>query len=177
MHKILLILGMLFDGKPMSGYDINFVLRQIGELYKDLKKANIYYLLDKLNSEGNLKMYIEQTEHGPQKEKFVYTITEEGKKYYKKLLRETFSNYETLHSGIDVAIALIPHLERKEVIDLLILRKENVLKKKEILLSQMKDAKQRGEFHVLSFDHIITLTDAELQWLEKTINHLNMKFT
>lgn len=176
MHKTLLILGLLFEGRPMSGYDINFILRKIGVLYQELKKANIYYLLDKLNSEGKLKMSIEQTGHGAQKEKFLYSITDEGKEYYKILLRKTFSTYDTLHSSIDVAIALIPHLEKNEVLDLLEKRKENILDKKEILLKQRESSKIRGEFHALAFDHILHLTEADLSWVDKTILKLSENY-
>lgn len=161
----------------MSGYDINYILRQIGELYKELKKANIYYLLDKLNSEGKLKMFIEQTEHGPQKEKFLYTITDQGKEYYKVLLRKTFSTYDTLHSSIDVAIALIPHLEKNEVLDLLEKRKKSIVDKREILLKQKEGSRIRGEFHVLAFDHILHLTEADLCWIDKTILKLTESYS
>lgn len=175
MHKILLILGLLFEGQSMSGYDINNIIRQIGELYKDLKKANIYYLLDKLNSDEKLKMYVEQTEHGNQKEKFLYTITDQGKDYYKKLLKKTFLEYDSLHSSIDVAISLIPHLEKSEVLDLLSQRRTNISIKIRSLLEQCENTKVRGEYHSLAFEHILHLTDADLSWIDQTIIRLSKK--
>ena len=44
MHKSLLILGLLVH-RPLHGYELHRIVRAHGELYTDLKKANLYYLL------------------------------------------------------------------------------------------------------------------------------------
>ena len=44
LHKSLLILGLLVH-RPLHGYELHRIVRAHGELYTDLKKANLYYLL------------------------------------------------------------------------------------------------------------------------------------
>ena len=50
MHKLLILLGLLHQG-PLHGYELHRIVRAHGELYTDLEKANLYYLLDRLAKE------------------------------------------------------------------------------------------------------------------------------
>jgi DNA-binding PadR family transcriptional regulator len=44
---------MLFR-RPFHGYELYQIIRAHGELYADPKKANLYYLLDRLAKKGDL---------------------------------------------------------------------------------------------------------------------------
>jgi DNA-binding PadR family transcriptional regulator len=44
---------MLFR-RPLHGYELYQIIRAHGELYADPKKANLYYLLDRLAKKGDL---------------------------------------------------------------------------------------------------------------------------
>src|SRR5690242_19416061 len=81
MHKTLHLLGLLLAG-PKSGYDLHRILRAHGELYADLKKANVYYLLDRLARDGFLSVQSEPGARGPRGERLIYTMTESGRERF-----------------------------------------------------------------------------------------------
>jgi len=87
MHKILLILGLLHHG-PLHGYELHRIIRAHGELYADLKKANLYYLLDRLAADGYLHVDVEPGARGARGERLVYTLTDAGRDRFDTLLRE-----------------------------------------------------------------------------------------
>src|SRR5579884_2444623 len=100
MHKILLLLGMLFP-RPLHGYELYQIIQAHGELYADLKKANLYYLLDRLAKDGYLDMEVEAGARGVRGERLIYTITDQGRTHFYQLLRETLLQYEPVHTGIE----------------------------------------------------------------------------
>src|SRR5713226_7824384 len=100
MHKLLLLLGLLRQG-PLYGYELHRIVRAHGELYTDLKKANLYYLLDRLARDGYLDVQVEPGARGPRGERIIYTITAKGREYFEHLLRGVLRTYEPVHTGID----------------------------------------------------------------------------
>jgi DNA-binding PadR family transcriptional regulator len=86
MHKTLHLLGLLLNG-PKSGYDLHRILRAHGELFADLKKANVYYLLDRLAKDRYLTVEAEPGARGPRRERLVYSITDQGRAHFEELLR------------------------------------------------------------------------------------------
>src|SRR5215472_12903391 len=126
MHKVLLILGMLLRG-PLYGYELHRIVRAHGELYADLKKANLYYLLEQLAKDGFLSVTAEAGTRGARGERLVYTLTEQGRKHFLQLLRETVTSYEPVHIGVDTAIVFLSTLQPEEGIDLLQQRRQAVV--------------------------------------------------
>ncbi len=92
MHKGLLILGLLHN-HPLSGYDLHRIVRAHGELYTDLKKANLYYLLDRLAKDGYVKVRAEPGARGPRGERLVYSSTKKGRERFIELLYEILRNH------------------------------------------------------------------------------------
>ncbi len=90
MHKILLLLGLLLR-RPLHGYELHRIVRAHGELYADLKKGNLYYLLDRLAAEGYLKVQAEPGTRGARGERVIYELTDQGRARFKTLLREVLS--------------------------------------------------------------------------------------
>ena len=78
MHKILLLLGLLLR-RPLHGYELHRIVRAHGELYADLKKGNLYYLLDRLAAEGYLKVQAEPGTRGARGERVIYELTDQGR--------------------------------------------------------------------------------------------------
>jgi len=61
----------------MHGYELHRVVAAHGELYADLKKANVYYLLDRLATDGYVLVRTEPgAPGGARGERLVYEITE-----------------------------------------------------------------------------------------------------
>jgi DNA-binding PadR family transcriptional regulator len=175
MHKTLLILGLLLRG-PLHGYELYRVIQTHGELYADLKKANLYYLLDRLALAGDLVVETEAGARGPRKERLVYTLTDQGREHFLALLREILLSYEVIHTGVGTAIVFLSHLPPSEGIKLLEERRRII-------------AARRAQFPVqplteasplvhISLDHMISLIDAELAWVDRSLAYLrNLDWT
>ncbi|MBA2681426.1 MAG: PadR family transcriptional regulator [Ktedonobacteraceae bacterium] len=170
MHKVLLILGLLLRG-PLHGYELYRIIEAHGELYADVKKANLYYLLDRLADEGDLEVEIESGAQGPRRERLVYTLTNQGREHFLKLLREILLTYEVIHTSVDTAIVFLSHLPLAEGIELLEERRRIV-------------AARRAQFPPLpstdtaplvriSIDHMVSLIDTELAWIDRSIAYLS----
>jgi DNA-binding PadR family transcriptional regulator len=84
VHKVLMLLGILRQG-PMSGYDLHRFVRAHGAVSADLKKANVYYLLERLAADGYLHAHAEASAHG---ERLLYSLTDLGRARFDELLRE-----------------------------------------------------------------------------------------
>lgn len=98
-----LVLGML-DVQPMSGYDIQQVLRlSDAERWGGVLIGSIYHALKKMEKEGLVAVdSIEQTGH---RQKAIFKITEKGQDHLKQLvgkcLEASSVNYpSTLYSGL-----------------------------------------------------------------------------
>jgi DNA-binding PadR family transcriptional regulator len=97
MHKRLIILGLLLLG-PLSGYRVHQIVTAHGGLHRDLKKANVYYLLSRMEQGGLLLVQAEAGARGPRRERLVYSVTEHGRREVQALLRQVLRDYEPVHS-------------------------------------------------------------------------------
>ena len=113
MHKLLMLLGLLRQG-PMSGYDLHRFVRSHGTVSADLKKANVYYLLDRLAADGYLHVQAEAGARGPRGERLIYTLTDLGRARFDELLREVLRSYDTVHTGVDVAVMFLGQLTQDD---------------------------------------------------------------
>src|SRR5215472_11687934 len=102
MYKQLMLLGLLLE-QPMYGQQIREVIENHHRLFADfIKKPTIYYQLDRLARDGYLSVRKETVEApgtGPAhdelapREREVYYITDKGRAYFYKLLRETVGTH------------------------------------------------------------------------------------
>ena len=118
MHKVLLLLGLLLQG-PMYGYELNRIVRAHGALFTDLKKANLYHLLDILAREDSLTVKTETGARGRRGERLIYTLTAKGRTRFQQLLEEQVRSYEISHTGMEVAIVFLTCLPLEQAISLL----------------------------------------------------------
>jgi DNA-binding PadR family transcriptional regulator len=168
LHKRLLILGLLLEG-PLTGYDLHRIVAAHGELYRDLKKANLYYLLDRMAQEGFVEMRAESGARGPRGERLIYALTLAGRAEMVTLLRSVLQSYEPVHSGIDVAIVMLDHLPRTEALSLLEKRLDEVAARRHQLAHELgAHAKEPGS----AADHLLILVDAELRWIRRAVHRI-----
>jgi DNA-binding PadR family transcriptional regulator len=168
MHKRLLILGLLLGG-PLTGYDLHRVIAAHGEIYRDLKKPNLYYLLDRMAQEGLVEMNAETGARGPRGERLVYSITKAGRARILDLLRGVLSSYEPIHSGVDVAIVLLDQLPKREAAALLEQRLDQVISRRhQISLELSQGGREPGS----AGDHLLTLVGAEARWLKRAVSRI-----
>lgn len=173
MHKNLLLLSLLLAG-PKSGYELHRVVREHGELYADLKKANVYYLLEHLAEYGYLERQAESGAPGPRGERLIYSLTEKGREKFEDLLRQVLRTYEPLPSTIGAAVVLVSHLPQDEAIRLLEERRETIAERR-AKVAALTSAEIQDTLVGLAIDHLLALIDADLTWTDRTLGRLRHK--
>lgn len=168
MHKRLLLLGSLRE-RPLTGYEVTQLLAAHGDLYSDLKKGNVYYLLDRMAREGLVAVKAESGARGPRRERLIYSLTATGKRELLALLRQEIESYQPLHGGVEVAAVLMDQLPKSEAQTLLRRRLAAVKDSRQNLLRMLGRA---GKAPGSAGDHMLLLADAELRWLERAIGRL-----
>lgn len=171
MHKVLLLLGMLLHG-PLYGYQMHQIVRAHGELYADLKKANMYYLLENLAKDGYLRVEVEPGARGARGERLIYTITEPGRAHFHQLLREMLLNYEMVHTGIETAVVFLSYLTPEEGMTLLQKRHQIIQEKRAQVVADGSLPEANSPLVAIAVDHLVSLIDAELAWIERSLAYL-----
>jgi DNA-binding PadR family transcriptional regulator len=168
MHKQLMLLGLL-QRRSFHGYELNRIVQAHGELYADLKKANVYYLLDRLAKEGYVEMAAESGARGNRGERLVYTRTEKGKQRFGELLRAVLADFSPAHSGLDVAVIYLNQLPREEATAILQARRDAIAVRREQVAAEFRDITAGPLPARLAADHLLTMIDAELGWAERAL--------
>jgi DNA-binding PadR family transcriptional regulator len=171
MHKILILLGLLRQG-PLHGYELHRIVRAHGELYTDLKKANLYYLLDRLTKEGYLSVQVEGGTRGASGERLIYTLTDQGRSRFDALLREILLTYEPGHTGVGSAVVYLAQLPPAEGLALLEERRQVVAERRGRVVAGQGDCPITGPLVHIANDHLISLIDAELAWIDRSLAYL-----
>ncbi len=171
MHKVLLLLGLLLRG-PLYGYELHRVVRAHGELYADLKKANLYYLLERLASEGSLQVQAEPGTRGARGERLIYELTDQGRMRFTELLREILQTYEPVHTGVETAIVFLSYLPPADGLRLLIERRQAVAARRATVAADIGNQENNGPLVRIAGDHLLSLIDAELAWLDRSLAYL-----
>jgi DNA-binding PadR family transcriptional regulator len=170
VHKNLLLLGLLLSG-PKTGYELYRIIQEHGDLYADLKKANVYYLLDHLAQYGYLDVQAESGARGPRRERLVYSLTEKGRTRFDDLLRRVLSTYEPVPSTIGAAVVFLSHLGQDEAVGLLEERRQSVIDQRTQVADFRSD--ERPDTLVdLALDHLLALIDADLAWTDRALKQL-----
>jgi DNA-binding PadR family transcriptional regulator len=170
-HKRLLLLGLLREG-PRHGYELNRVVRAHGTIYADLGRANIYYLLERMAGEGLVAVEEVAGARGSRGSRLVYRITDTGRARFTDLLRSELTAYDAIHPGVDVAIVLADSLPRPETIDLLRRRREIVAARQAEITAELAAVPAGALLPKIAADHLRTLVDAELTWIDHALTTL-----
>lgn len=181
MYKQIMLLGLLME-MPMYGQQIREVIETHHDVFADfIKKPTIYYQLDRLAHDGYLEIRRESVEAPGTgaahtdfalRERDMYYITEAGKRHFAQLLRDTLSAYTPGLSSVDASLFFLHHVRAGEAVTLLQERYGTVTHHRAIVIKQMESEHVQDDAHKLVNDHKLTLLDAELRWLERTIEHL-----
>jgi DNA-binding PadR family transcriptional regulator len=176
MHKVLILLGLLLNGSRY-GYELHRIVRAHGDLYTDLKKGNLYYLLDRLAREGDLAVQAEPGARGARGERLIYALTDQGRAHFATLLRDVLRAYEPAHTGVDVAVIYLFHLPSDEAIALLDERRRAVVARRASAAAELGEIAthtpaERVTAGNLAADHLLSLMDAELAWIDRALAYL-----
>jgi DNA-binding PadR family transcriptional regulator len=184
MYKQVMLLGLLLE-KPMYGQQIREVIETHHDLFADfIKKPTIYYQLERLNRDGYLEIRREFVEapgtgHAHDelvpRERELYFITEAGRQHFNALLRSMLGAYTPALSEVDACLFFLHNLGLGEAVTLLQARIEQVSHYRSIVAAQMDGPYALDDAHKLVNDHRLTLLDAELDWLSRTVAHLKAR--
>jgi DNA-binding PadR family transcriptional regulator len=165
MVKQLLLLGILMNGK-MHGYRLNEYVKHAMSFYTELKKSTAYYILDQLEKDGYVSFELER--EGKRPERRIYEITEEGKNYFLKLLRECLGSYTPTSFGDDIGAAFIDRIPPKEVRDLLIIKHQKI----EDQLEKYKGIENHGSSLQYVINHNIAHLEADISWVDEILKDI-----
>jgi DNA-binding PadR family transcriptional regulator len=164
-HKALLLLGLLRRG-PMTGYDLNRIVRSHGPLYADLKKGNIYHLLDRLARQGHLTITVEHGARGPRGERLVYELTPSGRQALLRLVRQAITRFEPADTGLAGAVVFLSELDQEEAARVL-RRRRDVIRERRAFAAELGVLRQ--PLSRLAGAHQLARIDAELAWVTEAI--------
>lgn len=171
LHKPLMLLGILIQRGPLHGYELHRVVAAHGELYADLKKANVYYLLDRLTKDGCVLVRTEPGTRGARGERLVYEITESGRHRFNELLRDVLGTFTPVHTGVDVAVAFLGMLPGADAVELLQHRRRAVAEYRQGAAANLGEIRAPLPT-VLAADHLLSIIDAELAWIDRSVKRL-----
>jgi DNA-binding PadR family transcriptional regulator len=156
-------------GQSQHGYQINEFIERNLSTVTDMKKPTAYATLDKLNQKGFIDIQLEQEGNRPTRK--VYSINENGRNYFFQLLLDNLSSAESVNYQGDIGLMFIDFLPMDQAISAL---KER-LKKNKKLIDLFKQTPAHGirTGVNLAVEHKITMLEAEISFLEKTIQHLH----
>ncbi len=166
-HRSLILLGLLM-GQSQHGYQINEFIERNLSTVTDMKKPTAYATLDKLNQRGYIDIQLEQEGNRPTRK--VYSINESGRTYFFQLLLDNLSSAESVNYQGDIGLMFIDFLPMDQAISAL---KER-LKKNKKMIDLFKQTPAHGirTGVNLAVKHKIIMLEAEISFLENTIQHL-----
>ena len=105
----MLFLGLLVDG-PKHGYEIKRKIDEELFPFVGLKVKSIYYPLKKMEQLKLIRKDVGREGKFP--EKFVYSITLQGRKIFDHLITESFVSIERPFFNIDLSLYFLPYVNK-----------------------------------------------------------------
>jgi DNA-binding PadR family transcriptional regulator len=174
MSTRLVILGLLRD-RPLYGYEIKQIIEEQMTDWTSIAFGSIYFALDKMTKESFVsKVGMEQA--GSRPARAVYEITDTGRDEFKRLLRQTWNEFDREYFPLDIGIFFMDSLPHEEV-SAALHKRISIL---EASLQQL-DGHQTEELADPQvpararaiFDHTRLHLQAELEWLRGLIRHVD----
>jgi DNA-binding PadR family transcriptional regulator len=161
MERELLLLGLL-RGQEMHGYQLNEIISRVNK-YIGLKKATVYFLLDKMAESGWITRTDEQEGNRPPRR--VYHLTADGEAVFQQLLRENLAQHHPTQFTGDIGLAFADALPPEDLKALLHSRRAAVEAELMTLRTTLHPA---GSLRWI-IDHQVRHLVAELDWLDELI--------
>jgi DNA-binding PadR family transcriptional regulator len=173
----LAILSLIVQ-EPRYGYQVEQVIKERGMRdWAEIAFSSIYYLLGRL--EGKEWIAVEASEEdsaGPARK--VYRATDEGAEAWRQGVLEVLSVPQRRHTPLQVGLANLPALPRKEAAAAMSQYCRNLTKREAYVRKNMARARAKGQlpWHAeLMFDLSLTMTRAELAWVKAIVKGLSSK--
>ena len=168
LHHELLLLGLL-DERRMHGYELHEFLEHQLRFVSDLKKPTAYRLLERLYQRGLVERSVER--QGRRPERLVYRLTPAGRVRFERLLREQLASANRAADPGNVALLFCDRLAPGERAALLRRRRSAVAELRD-QAAAFRQAHAAGTPAWLVLEHELAHLEAELRWLDATLNEL-----
>ncbi len=169
IEQELLFLGLLMEG-PKHGYEIKRQIEEDLVPFLGLKIKSIYYPLRKMEKLGLVTKDVGREGLFP--EKFVYKITEKGKKIFDHLLTENFLSIERPYFNVDLSLYFLPYVDKK-IAQRRLRARVIFLKRIQRDLENMRKNLNNASTHLqVILDHDIDLVCAEIKSISRLIETL-----
>jgi DNA-binding PadR family transcriptional regulator len=165
MEKKLLLLGLLLS-HDMHGYQLYDAVQHYAGVAITLTKSNAYKLLNDMEADGWVTHQEEQAGKRPPRR--VYSVTDEGKAAFHRLLRHNLSSFPPPEFPGVVGLDFLPWLPTAEAVTLLETRLHAVEAKFQHLNELSEEIRQR---HV-AVEYLHRYYAGEIEWLTEVITRL-----
>ena len=162
----LIILGILKEGSR-HGYEIKKIIKKELAVLSSLDNKSIYYPLKIMETRGFITK--QDIEGEKRLLRYVYTITLKGKNEFNRLAMEALLSEKRPFIDIDIPLYFLPHLEKKEVLARLRLRKRFLEKVKDWLWENLESSQSWPKHQSLLLKHHLNLLNAEESFVDEII--------
>lgn len=170
------LLGLLLRYGPQHGYRMKQIIEERISDFAKIKLPTIYYHLDKLKEKGYVIETLDRDGNRP--EKMVYTITASGREYFDELFDKQLKESYSPEFPLDGVLYFRERIDDSELYIELNSRKQDILRKLATLnrhkSNTLSSIPEQGRFSAEAiFEHHLCHLEAELAWLEKTMEGLS----
>lgn len=163
----LAILGILLE-KPMHGYELKQYFETRMPVFWMINYGSIYPMLKKLEKEGFVSG---KKELSGVMGKIVYKITEDGRREFRKILKERIKKETFVRDEFTLHLFFLDFLDKIEINDLLLQRKE----RNEKLLMHLIERKEAvgkilPKYRLAMLERGLMHAKTEVEWLSKIIS-------
>lgn len=160
---------------PLHGYKIKQLIADRASDFAHIKLPTIYYHLEKLQAKGFVTSEIEK--EGKRPARFVYTITESGKTYFKEILTKALNEQFETEFHMDAGLFFFEAFKSEEIVaalkdhELHLSDSVKIIKvhRKEVLDIVPQEIKAMVR---AIFNHHLVHYEAELKWVKATLTSL-----
>jgi len=158
---------------PAHGYELERVIEYRGmREWTEIGFSSIYYILKKLETAGLVSAKKEASDmRGPARN--IYSLTTEGRDIWKKSALEILETPSKTYRSLDLGLANIPALSTGDVLDALLKYKQNLTSRRDDVLMTSRMPHNQVLHVQIMFDLALSQINAELGWLNRTIERLN----
>jgi DNA-binding PadR family transcriptional regulator len=168
MERELLLLGVLRHGE-MHGYQLHDFIEKNMAFCTDLKKPTAYFLLDKMQENGWVK--VKEARDGNRPQKRIYKLTPKGEAAFLELLRDNLAGFSSAKTGSDIGLAFVDALSPDEAQTFLLQRRNAVAAQ----IAEFEEAPAHAGSYQLLIDHQLHYLRSELEWLNLVIRRVKAK--
>lgn len=170
-ERELFVLGLL-RRQAHSPYAVDKILRDHLPLYRQLRRGNIYQLLERLYNDGYLTRRTAAARRGPRESKTVYRLSSAGDARFRDLLRRVIADVQSSDTALETAFVLLGQLPRSEALALMLDRMREIEGHERRLKRIFGDASRRGGAGYFAAAHAYHRARSEHRFLEDAVRRL-----